>query len=359
MRKMGGDFLIDTIKIISPFVSMEVVQAIKNKMVHVTSVDHETGEELYSFTNKQLEGSYDSRISLWIHNSSVVIECSAHKVILGQNALGFIDDFDLVCDYIVSFVSNYFSVNLPVWNFWRPMRIDFAKCFDLGTNQNVSNYLDGLNNLTYPRRKVVRYQGTGVYCPGSTYTLKFYNKLAEYKKHEKMRLNKHFGNNAMMMFEELIAGFLRVELSIKNRKIKEFFGNEVTCDMITKEWLREQFEEQVDKFLKEGEESILIRTNDKVLEHLHKNCSKRLATSLYGTWFMLTTKGEDYVKKVFSKPTYYRQLKQLRDLGISWNNTDVQIQHNIINFRPSLTSSKIVNWIHEDCVKLFTFRKVS
>ncbi len=362
---LGGVFLIDTIRIESPFLSDDLIKKIEKSMIVKMALDLSTGEELYKFTSTTLAGSYDHRISIRVNNSKLIIEGSVHKNLLGQNAIGMIEDFSLCARWFVKIVSEFLDVELPDWGGWVPRRIDFAKCFDLKSSSNIKKYLRGLTTLSFPRRKILKYGDTGVYVSGSTTTIKLYDKGEEFKKHDLRRFKKFYNENEILLLLQMIERLLRVEVEIKFRKIKGYYGDNVKCKDIEVSFLRLVYEDEVKKLIKEDNGTMkLARTTNSVKNRLDEFYSKRLASILYGTWFMLSTLGEVQTKEILELRTYYRHLKQLKDAGIAWSNTDlvvddIDVIDNIINFTPTLDSFYLVDAIHEDCKKLFYGLKIA
>lgn len=356
--------MIDTIRIESPELTLYQVQIIESQLIAKMAIDMKTGEQLYRFTSDSLKGSYDSRIMIKIdknkyNNNIVIIEGSVHKNLLGQNAVGMTDNYKLCVYWFVGLIEEQFNVRLPSWKDWIPRRIDFAKVFDLDNSKNVSKYINGLTALTYPRRKVDRHEDESIYIKGSTSVLKFYNKGLEFKVHDYNRLKRFFKYEQMIYFLEIVNKLLRVEVEIKWRLIKSKYGDNVTCNDIELHWLQNIFEDEIYKFLKEGDSVRIVRTSEKVKERLIQFYNKRLASILYGTWFILTTHGESEAKELIEQRTYRRHIKQLKEAGISWHNTNLHVDKSILEFIPSLNSDKIVNWIHEDCIKLLNLRKIA
>ncbi len=356
---IGGVFLIDTIRIESPVLSYDLIKEIEKNMIVRMALDMSTGEQLYKFTSTTLEGSYDHRISLKINDNKLIIEGSVHKNLLGQNAIGMVEDFSVCASWFVRVVSEFLDVVLPSWGDWIPRRIDFAKCFDLESSSNIKKYLRGLTTLSFPRRKILKYGDTGVYVSGSTTTLKLYDKGEEFRKHDLKRFKKFYDENGILFFLQVVDRLLRVEVEIKYRKIKGYYGNNVKCKDIEVTFLRLVYQDEVKKLIKEDNHTMkLARTTNSVKDRLDKFYSKRLASILFGTWYMLSTLGETQTKEILELRTYYRHLKQLKDAGISWNNTDLIVEDieqvdNIINFTPTLDSKFMINTIHEDCIKLY------
>ena len=97
--------------------------------------------------------------------------------------------------------------------------------------------------------------------------------------------------------------------------------------------------------MKEKELS-LVNKFDLVFERLRENFRIEMAFILLGFWAQLATRGEEYVKKIHSRSSYYRKMKFLRELQISWENTDLYLDKSrdvLANFYPSHNSDRLVD----------------
>jgi len=336
---------IDTIGLRSPYIAEELAKAIENECVRRQGLDLKTGEILYQITTGSLEGSYDSRISIkvmreeWkaVHKAQPIkVECkpylyvegSVHKALLGHNVQGGPKSFIPSCRWMVSLVEDLIGGQpLPDADMWEVRRVDTAEVFLLPSFDLVQEWFRGTNTADYPRRSVTRYGLSGIYAQGSTSVLKFYHKGPEFQKHDRRRLVKFMDSEKIFNLQEIANRTIRVELEIKTRKLEYDFGHSPLVREVTEDYLNGLLDKEVQRFLKEGAvEMKLVRNAVDVEKRLFSTYKPQLAGTLLGTWFKLSTLGEDYVKKSMTKPTFYRQRKQLVDAGISWKGTDVVLK---------------------------------
>jgi II/X family phage/plasmid replication protein len=126
---------------------------------------------------------------------------------------------------------------------------------------------------------------------------------------------------------------LRLETSIKARKLSEDHqGQKPQVGQLTQAYLERVHDREIARLLKEAQTDMnTVRTHLEVSRRLAHTYSPELADRLLGTWFKLSALGEDHVRKSMSKPTFYRQKKQLIEAGCSWNGTDVILKtHSLI-----------------------------
>lgn len=353
---LGGENLaLDTLGLRSPFLSEDVATAIENQCILRQGVDLNTGDVIYSITTGSLEGSHDSRISIKVEReiwqaSEIVdkqgikkksqpirvpcepyiyLEASVHKALVGHNVCGGPQGFIESAHWLIGLVGDLLGVQLPDPEIWMVRRIDTAEVFQMPSYEACEEYFRGLNSADYPRRSVTRYGTSGIYAQGSTSTLKFYHKGPEFQKHDRKRLVKILKTEKLFELIDLAHRTIRVEVEIKTRKLENDFGYSPLVREITEEYINRVYDTEVQRFLKEGAKELeLVRDAQAVQRRLREVYDDRLAGLLFGTWYQLTTLGEDFVKKSYAKRTFYRQRKQLVDASISWHGTDVILREN-------------------------------
>lgn len=345
--------MIDTIGIYSPAISADTYEKVKQFCIRREGLEISSGEVVYQFTSGQLEGSYDSKISIQLKNFKYVyeesvsisvakrvprkIECapyiyvetSIHKLILGHNIFGGPENFQECCFFLVSFLEKIMGVELPEYSLWFVKRVDVAECFHLGSFEACYAWFRGMNHADYPRRVVQRYGSSGLYSPGYSTTVKLYHKGPEFFKHDRKRLK----NRTDIDCEELqqIANCtIRVEVEIKARKIRQDMAKknyDILVSSISDEYLKSVFDFEIQKILREGSKGMEIaRTHDKVEARLLAKFDEKSFNILYGFWTQMAVHGEEEVKRKTKKSTFYRLRKKLVDAGISWQNTDMILE---------------------------------
>lgn len=321
--------MIDTIKIYT-MIDKCTYDIISNCSLVKTCFHSGTGEVFYKIVNDKLEGSYSSSLSVRVGEGSkynfvnsyyIEIEGSYHKLVKGFNSHEGFYNLIEISIYLIELVKNSYNVVLPSFNHWFLQRIDIALCFDLKENINVRKYINNLNHCSFPRRSIRFYQDESIYLTGSSTTLKIYNKMLEFKKHDFNKL-KHTDFDILKYISE-IDGFIRFECEIKKPKLKSIFNksfiriNSVNYDMFRKIW-----ECEFMKFLKLFNNDLeFIRDKNKIEERLFSLYCVRKANLLYNFYNSLLLDGFDNVKKRTSKSTFYRNLNELKKCGIDFSQT--------------------------------------
>lgn len=353
---------IDTVKLKSPPLGERMVRKIENQCIRRQGLDMRTGELLYEITRGELLGSWDSRVAIRpmredyvigangrpeLHPCEpyIIIECSAAKVLNGQNIYGAPVDFQATCQKLVERIAEILSVQLPEARGWIVRRVDWAEVYALSFVA-IQEYFEGIHTVQFPRRKASKYGDHAVYFPGSTTTVKLYHKGLEFAKHDAKRMKwfftqwraQQFPQNEMAeknarwverkiaALQRLANNRLRVEVEIHADKLDADFLHMPRVDEITDEYLQGIHDREIARLLKEGKSGMAtVRLSKAVSERLCAEYGDTLGNRLHGFWCQLSTHGEPDCRKKYTRPTFYRNRKLLMDAGVSWHNTDVKL----------------------------------
>lgn len=335
--------MIDTVKIYT-IITKEIYDVIKYRSDINTKYNKGTGELYYEIITDSLSGSYDSRLSVKVSDNAakykmsgylLEVEGSYHKLTKGQNAYdGYCNIVDVVFG-LVNIVEKEYGVNLP--DLFYIQRVDIAICFDLQNNINVCNYINNLSKISYPRRKIRFYENESIYCSSTSTTLKIYNKLKEFKKHDMSKLKETDFDILSHIIS--IDGYVRFECEIKKKKLKDICGKDnITIFDISYDKLLEIWRNEFMKLIKYNENNLsLVRTNNDVKRRLLEKYKSAKAMNLYGFYLSLVQDGYKYVRDCTSSTTFYRKIKELKVVGIDFSqNVFVKEDYDdkIINFNP-------------------------
>lgn len=354
---------VDTLVLESPYLSEDVAQTVEAALVTRYAIDRSTGNILYEFTRGPLLGTWDSRMSVsvqrerWVSASPsyktkcqpyLRLEASVPKIVNGHNIFGGSDDVQACARFLIGQVVEQLKVELPSWRHWTVCRLDWAEVFDLGSFEAVQEYLRGLNQAEYPRRSVSRYGATGLYAQGSTTSVKFYHKGPEFSKHDRRRLRPRLERSHLETLQETANKYLRVEVEIKSRGLERMYDGRLPVigqldpDKVAGLWAHE-----VRRLLREGADAVrIVRKAEDVERRLMEVYGNRLGGVLLGTWYRLTTLGEERTRAGMSRPTFYRHRKLLEEAGCSWQGTDVVLKRFSLvpaDFTPSLNDPRRVS----------------
>ena len=347
----------DTVVLKSPPISDFIREQVLQFCNRYEGIDVFTGELLYTFTSGALEGSYDYRIRIsvddgeWVKEGNlspikvhgywyIKVECSLHKLLMNHNVFGGPVDAQASIKYLINFLNNMMFVELPTYDLWEVEKIDVSKIFVFNDKSICKRIMNNFRNAVYTRRKPQIYDTSFMFA-GSTNTLKFYWKGAEFEKHDYKRVNKYIAKTYDQAYSvddgDLIQQHLiplkiefekirdrawrtiRYECSIKNRKLKELFNSDVVLvKMLNDALLFAYADAELKKLIKEDDDMHTVRRSDLVRERLFNLHGSSFGMKLFGTWSSLVSEGEQATKESMSKTAFYRHRKLLIDSGCSW-----------------------------------------
>ena len=337
--------MIDTIKIYT-MISKEIYNKIYNNSILKTSYSKKDGEIFYEIVNDKLIGSYSSSLSVrvgsgvkykFVNMYYIEIEGSYHKIMKGYNSHnGFYNLLEIV-NYLIKAVEYSYNIELPGIGHWFLQRCDIAICYDLSTNDNVRQYINNLSFCNYPRRNLKHYQDESIYTSGTTTTLKIYNKMLEFKKHDMKKLYKT--NFNLDKYLQEIDGFLRFECEIKKKKLEEIYNKKyIRVKNVRYEDLKKVWSEEFMKLLSYFESDLTIVRNKEDIERriytVYVN-NENKARILYNFYSSIVLDGIKTVKQRTPKTTYYRNIKTLKELNIDLTQKyTIKAERNAVDFNP-------------------------
>lgn len=344
--------MLDTVKLASPPLGDREAERIERACVLRSAVEIATGEVQYSLTTGSLEGSYDDRVSVRVEREEwvtmaptgragamsrpvtmkqpcapyLVMEGSIHKALMGHNVYGGPLPPVLSCCWFVDDVAARLGVSLPEADDWTVQRIDWAEAFELPSFEAVQEYISGLNMAQFPRRDVIRFGEESLMSPGRTTAVKVYHKGPEFYAHDRRRLRNYLGDGELCVLQDRAHRILRLETSIKARKLADDFGGKPLVVQVTRDYLERVHDREAGRLLKEAQSEVeTVRTHREVSSRLREKYDDRLANTLFGTWMQLAALGEAEVRRHMPRATFFRQRKQIADAGVSWQAADVRI----------------------------------
>ena len=273
----------------------------------------------------------------------IEIEGSYHKIVKGYNSHNGYYDLQFISESLINMVELSYNIKLPDIDNWYLQRCDIAICFDLENQNNVKSYINSLSRCNYPRRNAKFFYDESIYLSGTTTTLKIYNKLLEFKKHDL----KHFNNTDFNIFEyiEKIKGFIRFECEIKKKMLKNIYENEnnikiinVKYDDLKKIWGDEFM--KVLQFIKNDLD--IVRGREEVYKRLNDIYKPSKANLLYNFYCSIQLNGLKDVKRNTSSTTYYRNIKELKLAKIDFSQSyKVEEIENIFYFNPFIAKEVV------------------
>lgn len=337
--------MIDTIKIYAE-INKETYNKIKSVSIVKNSIDYNNKTILYEIVNDHLEGSYDSKLSIRVDSGikyqfinegyCIEIEGSYHKIINGYNSHNGYYELEFIVENLIQMVEISYNIELPNIDEWYLQRVDIAICYDLENQENVKSYINSLSRCTYPRRNAKFFYDESLYLSGTTTTLKIYNKLLEFKKHD----IKKFTNNEefnLLAYTNTIKGFVRFECEIKKKMLKKLYNNEKHIKVIKVKYekLKNVWSEEFMKILQFIKNDLeIVRGRQAVYERLNKIFKPYRANQLYYFYCSIQLNGLKDIKNNTSSSTYYRNIKDLKHAKIDFSQSYKIEEKEIFYFNP-------------------------
>ena len=362
--------MIDTVRLRSPFISAEAAVIIEQQLTLRSAVQLASGEVLYEVTSGELDGSFDNRIMVRLCREELVyepvsrsvatygndrgqasaftmrscdpylvVEGSVHKAMVGHNITGGPQNFYAAACWFVNFVGfDLLYVTLPHGSEWLVERVDVTETYQL-PYVAIEEFIGSLNRVEYPRRKRRSYGLEALQFSGTTTSFSLYHKGPEFSVHDGKKLKKRLEPDEVKELQELANGIMRVEISVKGKKLKADVesgllgakGEKVRVVQVTNAYLQRVHDQEVARVIREGHKDMTtVRMEKEVSARLFEKYNPQLAGSLYGLWVRLSAHGEKEVKKTMKLRTFYLQRKQLAEAGCSWAGTDIVIRHSSI-----------------------------
>lgn len=336
--------MIDTVKIYAE-IDKDIYNKINYLSIIKTSYNKSNGVVYYEIINDHLEGSFSSKLSVRIGCGAkyhfmdkgyyIEIEGSYHKIVRGYNSHNGYYDLEFLCNSLINIVELSYNINLPSIENWYLQRCDIAICFDLQSQENVKSYINSLSRCQYPRRNAKFYYDESFYLSGSTTTLKIYNKLLEFKKHD---INKFLFNDFNVdSYLKEICGFIRFECEIKKKMLKKLFSNidyikiiDVNYDILKDVWSNEFM--KLLKFIKNDLD--VVRSREDIYNRLSTFYKPCVANRLFNFYCNIQLNGLVDVKEKTPKRSYYRYIKQLKESKIDFSQSYKVEEKEMFYFNP-------------------------
>lgn len=335
--------MIDSIKIYAE-INKETHDKIKSLSIVKSSIDNSINHLQYEIINDHLEGSFSSKLSVKVGCGSkyhfanlgycIEIEGSYHKIVKGYNSHNGFYDLVAIANSLINMVSLSYEVELPDIEEWYLQRCDIAICYDLDTQENVKSYINSLSRCNYPRRKPSFYYDESIYLSGTTTTLKIYNKLLEFQKHDlKKFINKKFD---LFSYQNTIKGFVRFECEIKKKMLQSIYNSKnIKVINVYYDELKKIWSEEVMKIIKLVENDLeIVRGREEVLERLNRFYKPAKANLLYNFYCAIQLNGENVVKCNYSSSTFYRHIADLKLAKVDFSQTYKVQEEEIFYFNP-------------------------
>lgn len=182
----------------------------------VSGVAKTDGESFHRELRWDIPGHYEPDCKL-------TLEFSVPKYWYGHN-IHLLYDFVAALCHLKQGLEKQFKLKtralLPDVMTWQVFRVDVCYTWRFPTQQACHQYLESLKRLRFPQKKPIIYP-TSIMFAGVSYSLKFYEKLPEFKQHDRKEMLKAKTDLAWINHcEDLADGVLRTEATLRRKYLK-------------------------------------------------------------------------------------------------------------------------------------------
>lgn len=235
------------------------------------------------------------------------------------------------------FVSKLLGEVLADYRSWIVTRIDVTANYALGDLSQVREALSILRNCEGGRYRVSQQAGDTVYWSHNSRLRK--GKAYAKGPHLKYLMNKQNYDGRQYSEEEIKQAnkLLRLELTIGSQFIREKINK--PWHKISPDELRQHHTEYFKRMLG----NIDMKDDTQVKEHIIKTAkTKHQGNAAYGCFLLIQNVGWEKAREAFSRPTWYRHLKVLRESGLG--DADISSGSVVAVSRKVLETHQVNSW---------------
>ena len=335
--------MIDTIKF-KVRVSEEQYQLLNSKCAVLQKTKQE--ETIFRFVSDNMHlGSYERNVHIQVNpDLTVLLEFSAPKYLYGHNVyLLYPSQLEDVLAKLYQEIEGYFG-SFPPYKEWILYRLDICYAWRLKNQDGVRRVMAMLLSFSYPRKDPYR-RGTSIMFIGPAYSVKFYQKYEEFKKHDYKELS-HEGKTKEAKDGLLLSeGVLRFEASIRRQSIKQHFGEMADYrDACDEEYITNLLNYYLKKYFRNLETQLM--TTKEIHTRLITKYGKTRGIQLFQFYVSYFTEKAIHKKLLvdtYSRTQISKNLKDIRSARVGISKESLKIE-----FDFSIPSVDVVN---VDCSK--------
>jgi II/X family phage/plasmid replication protein len=328
-----------TARLPESFFSREEWDYLVSKSDRILRYNPATGEQVWESSAWESIRSDSHQLAFKVGSDSIRMQGSPARVIGdGCNVFssGAANNLDLVA--CVSRMADYFFANFGLQprgqaSDWLVSRIDITGNLLLDSAADVRIALSTLKNTEIGRLRVTAKEGNTVYWGGKSRLrrAKAYAKGAHLEFLQRTnKLEKKYTDNELFLAGRL----LRLELTMGAQLLRERMNkkwHELTALDLFYEW-QSYFSQMI------GNAEM---TKDNILDRIMSVAStERQARNALATWSLIQSQGWELAKSITTKSSWYRNLKILRDAGLS--DSDFSAGE-VVPFRSRIFEAQIVH----------------
>lgn len=353
--------MLDTVVLCNRKLPFEMLETVKETLTARYGVNPVSGEVSYVlFSGKgafpESGGTYSCTIrsSRYIRGEGdtapvkrdcypeILIEASLHKAMLGHNVHGGPTEWLPSIRYLLHEIGKDTGTDLLSTELgdWMVRRVDVAEVFDLGSEKAVKLWLRSLRDREFPRR-TLHWWDWGLMADGSTTCLRAYAKGEEFDAVGRKQARQRYEPEEVKALGDHARRLLRIEVEIKRGLLDDAFEHIPSVLDIREDWLNGLFDDEWGKFVRESRhpEGTLVTDALEVRERLRERYGNRVGV-LFPAWACMASLGEEGLRDVVSRSTFYKLRHDLEAAGVAWIGTTLYhgMAASPIHFVPQRTS---------------------
>lgn len=318
--------MVDTLKFLIPIDDFHVREKILSSFDRFRKESLKTGKVEFEFHSNNLKlGSYQRTVSIKSTNEpmGLFVEFSIPKYEKGNNIeMTHPQHLPFIMENLYQELCVVLNYKLPHFSNWQLYRVDLCYNWLFKTVEETRHAMNFIQRIDYPRKQKYVYD-TSVMYKGSSYTIKFYLKGPEFRKHDLSSIE----YNTAMLLTPTANRILRFEISFKKAYLKSLFEK----DKVYLEDIVDpiKIESILSRFLTKKVFCYITTetmTKEEVEKKIYDNFSKTKATNLYlfykGYYFDEAVKAR-ILSGGMHRSTIYRYKKDLKSIGVGFEASEI------------------------------------
>lgn len=328
--------MIDTVKFLIPIVDPKLTHQLKGMLTRFRKEDLKERRVHFEFFVSNVElGSYNRTVAIKSTDTprGFFVELSIPKYEKGNNVeMIYPHDLISIMEKLYKDLCIYMEYELPHYSQWQIYRLDVCYNWSFKDEDEASYVMELIKRIDYPKKKKLTYP-TSVMYMGSAYTIKFYLKGSEFKKHDSKKVKPELMEHLQSCANRIV----RFEASLKRVYLQTYIGKrKVLLEHIANDaFILEMLQTYLNKVFLYIDKKLL--STSQISQILFAKYNKTRATRLYEFY-----KGyylDEDVKNMYTsggldRSTIYRYKKDLLKVGIGLS---IDAYHSRSNLLEQLT----------------------
>lgn len=335
--------MLDTLRFKINNISEELRDSLRNTSLEFKVTDHADINPLnqkpkiikHTLKSSLNIGSYSRDLNLILNKDGCMyLEFSVPKLLMGHNVdlIATTNLYQLI-NQLKTYFETIYKAQFPPLNEWTIQRIDMCYAWKFKSKEAMYRVLNALKTRIHPDKPKSVYESS-VYFASAYSTIKFYDKHAEYIRHDYKELKYKNPELAEKLYQES-ENILRFEVEYRKEALIDKFGTNIirrqdgsiktTCELLDIIPIEKYYKELIynlNKLIKINSTTMFKKD---VFHKLKDKYSDQQARNLYNFYlcYVSNDAADQEVIQNYPKTTYYRYIQQLKDASVPLLITDI------------------------------------